>query len=123
MSSTEQNHCSVAPVDDRLLAAPAVRVLVDDLLHREEVAGGFQLLGDRLVGGVGRKARELARELGQLAELIDRHDDFDLGIVLRADVEVLDAVAGAVWTQPVPLSSVTWSPRMTGDCRSRKGCW
>ena len=81
-------------VDDRLLAAPAVRVLVDDLLHREEVAGGFQLLGDRLVGGVGRKARELARELGQLAELIDRHDDFDLGIVLRADVEVLDAVAG-----------------------------
>lgn len=100
-----------------------MRILVDDFLNGKQVPGRSQLLDDRSIRIVRRKTGKFSGQFGQIAKFIDRYDDLNLWIMLRADIKVLNTVSRRGMDATVPLSSVTWSPRITGDCRSRNGCW
>ena len=113
--------------DHRLLRAPGMRIGMLQAAAGEQRVAGDQRLDDALVGvallavvvddaggatlGVGTEAR---RVVGVEAGVVDGERDrgrdaarFELARVVHPDVEVLAAMAGAVWTKPVPASSVT----------------
>ena len=94
------------------MAAPAVRILMLDVQLAHDSAGGGQVGQNGLVGSPDALTSVLAGLLGQIAAVVYGDGDGDLGVLL-ADVEVIAPWPPAVWTQPEPLSSVTWSPRMT----------
>ena len=78
-----------------MVAAPAVRILVGDMLDAHQVADALDVLQNDLVGVPDLQTGELfARLGGQTAGLIHRHHNRQLGIMLGADLKVLDAVAG-----------------------------
>ena len=86
------------PVQDGALAAPAVGVLVDDVLGGVERAAGLEVREDGLIGLVGGEAAVFAGLLVHFAVVVHGDDEADvdlaLGVVLAADVVVLVAVAG-----------------------------
>ncbi len=86
-------------VEYRALAAPAVGVLVDDVLGGVQRAARLKVIEDGLVGLVGGEAAVLAGLLVHEAVVVDGdgHADVDLalGVVLAADLIVLLAVAGS----------------------------
>ena len=85
------------PVEDGVLAAPAVGVLVEDLLGAQQGAAGLQVLEDDLVGLVRGETLVFARQLVHPSPVVHRHQDADLGfpggVVLPADLIVVLAVA------------------------------
>ena len=78
--------------DDGIMAAPAVRILMLDVQLAHDSAGGGQVGQNGLVGSPDALACVLAGLLGQIAAVVHRDGDGDLGVLL-ADVEVIDAVA------------------------------
>src|SRR5699024_895017 len=81
--------------DDGIVAAPAMGVLVDDVLHAHQVAGALDVLQNDLIGIPDLETGELLASLGgQAAGVVHGNDHGQLGIVLGADLKVLDAVAG-----------------------------
>ena len=91
--------------DHRVVAAPAVRVLVRERLPVPEPAALVQRLLDLRVGVEHALAAEQLHRVEEVAAGSDRR--VDLEAVLHAGQEVVRAVAGAVCTAPVPCSSVT----------------
>ena len=82
-------------VDYRLVAAPAVRIRVDDLLHREQGVVVLKALCYRLVGVSGLETCKVACFLGQHALCVNGNDDFEHSLVLVADLKVLQTEAGS----------------------------
>ena len=86
-------------VEDGALAAPAVRVLVDDVLVGVQRAALLEVVEDSLVGLVRGEAAVLAGLLVHIAAVVDGDGDADvdlaLGVVLAAVLIVLLAVAGS----------------------------
>ena len=78
--------------DDGMMAAPAMRILVGDVLHAHQMAGLFDMLQNHLVGRPHLETGKLARLLGEIAAVVHRHHDGQLGIVIDADLKVLNAV-------------------------------
>ena len=74
------------------MAAPAVRILMLDVQLAHDSAGGGQVGQNGLVGSPDALACVLAGLFGQIAAVVHRDGDGDLGVLL-ADVEVIDAVA------------------------------
>ena len=118
--------------DHRRLRAPAVRILVLEPAARDERPGLDQRVDDGLVGVAGfalvgddALALEAGRLVGEGAVLVDRIGDARLDAALlkeRACCAVQSSKSsrpwpGAVWTKPVPASSVTWSPSSRGTTK------
>ena len=81
--------------DDGVVAAPAMRVLVGDVLYAHQVTAFLDMLQNDLVGIPDLEACELFACLGgQTAGIIHRDNHRDLRIVVHADLKVLHAVAG-----------------------------
>ena len=79
---------------DRLLAAPAMGILVLELLHGEQGPVRLHPRGNGLTGVAGRHSRaDRPRLLRHKSPVIDRHDDGQLRI-FAADIEIVHAVAG-----------------------------
>ena len=70
-----------------------MRILVDDFLNGKQVPGRSQLLDDRSIRIVRRKTGKFSGQFGQIAKFIDRYDDLNLWIMLRADIKVLNTVS------------------------------
>ena len=80
---------------NRVLAAPAVRVLVDDVLLGKHRAALDEIIGNRLVCLLrGHPRADGPRLLGHAAVRIDWDQDRQLGIMVVADIVVVNAVAG-----------------------------
>ena len=98
-----------------------MRILVLQAPARDDLAGFDQRLDDRLVGVAllalvvdDALAGEAGRVLGEDAVLVDGVGDcridaarFQFARVCGPDVESSRPWPGAVWTKPVPASSVT----------------
>jgi hypothetical protein len=112
-----------AAEDDRSFAAPAVRVVVFVVFLAEEHAAFCEETDDRAVGVEDERACEFrdAAIGGETAVVVDWGEETE-AVFASGDVVFL-AVAWAVWTWPVPVSSVTKSVQMTLEERSRNGCW
>ncbi|CCY66560.1 putative uncharacterized protein [Clostridium sp. CAG:678] len=82
------------PKDNGLVAAPAVRILVDDLLQSKQIARFFKMLCDRLVCLIRCEAGKLARLLSKPAVRVNRNNNRQFGIVF-ADFKVLNTMAGS----------------------------
>ena len=109
--------------DDRLFRTPGMRILVREPSARDQRVGCDQRLDDRLVGvalvalvGEDALALEARRLLGESAVLVDRVGDARVDAARPQERCVSAAVQmskssrpwpGAVWTKPVPASSVT----------------
>ena len=117
--------------DDRLLRTPAVRILVLEPPAGENGARLDQRLDHRLVRiallaflGYDAQTLEARRLLGEGAVLIDRVGDalIDAALGKKAALTVQSSKSsrpwlGAVWTKPVPASSVTCSPSSSGTTK------
>ena len=79
--------------DDRLMAAPAMRVAVHDVDMGDKRALLAQPLDDLRIGLVGGKARPLRHVVGKAAVVVDWHDGVDAE--LHANLVVIDAMAGS----------------------------
>ena len=107
--------------DHRRLVAPAMRIAVLDTARDAQPAARLQLLDDGSArlrpascrrraacpAGSGRRCRPGCRPAGCSA---------------CRPRSLPGRAPGAVCTAPVPASSVTCSPRITGTCRSWNGC-
>ena len=81
--------------DDGMMAAPAMGILVGDVLHTHQMAGLPDMLQNHLVGRPHLETGKLTCLLGEIAAIVHRHHDGQLGIVIDADFKVLNAVAGS----------------------------
>ena len=79
--------------DDRLVAAPAVRIGVLDVVTAQQHAAGFEQLDDGFVGGEDFLAVVLGKAFGDVASGIDAGGGIES--VLDAGVEVVGAVGGS----------------------------
>ena len=119
--------------DHRLLGAPGVRILMLESAARDQHAGLGERLDHRLVGVAllafivdDAFASEARRLLGESAVFVDGVGDCWIYASLLQDHEQLQVQMskssrpwpGAVWTKPVPASSVTWSPDSNGTSES-----
>ena len=114
-------------VDHRRLGAPGVRIAVLQPAAGEQGAGLDQLVDHRGVGlallALGLEHLQAARRGGRAGRRTASSSDV-VGhpvdeAVLDEQLVVVGAVAGAVWTKPVPASSVTWSPASIGTRKSQ----
>ena len=81
--------------DDGMVAAPAVRVLVGDVLHTHQVAALLDVLQNDLVGIPDLETGKfLASFGGQAAGVIHGNNDGNLWVVVNADFKVLNTMAG-----------------------------
>ena len=78
----------------RILAAPAVRILVDDLLNCQKISAVLQRLRNGFVGVVCGQSRKRTGVFGQLALAVHGNNDRKLFIVLHTDFKVFDTVSG-----------------------------
>src|SRR5271169_7237865 len=78
--------------NQRILAAPAMRIAVRELERMEQRAGRTQFLDDRVVGLENILAYPLAAVGGELAGRVDRRKRLEP--VLRADHEIFVAMSG-----------------------------
>jgi hypothetical protein len=102
--------------DDRVVAAPAVRVLVLELLAVPQPGAPVQLLLDLRVGV---EHAHPAKELHGVEEVAAGADGcVDLEPVLHPVRKSSAPWPGAVCTAPVPCSSVTYSPSTPIESRS-----
>ena len=79
-------------VNDWLMATPAVRILVDDLLGCQHCADFGQLCSDCTVCLIGVHALEFACLFGLTTLIVNTYQDADV-IVILADLKVLDTIA------------------------------
>ena len=81
--------------DDGMMAAPAMRILVGDVLHAHQVAALLDMLKDDLVGVPDFETGELFASFGgQAASIVHRDNNGNLRVVVDADFEVLNTMAG-----------------------------
>ena len=80
--------------DDGMVAAPAMRVLVGDVLHAHQVAGLLDVLQNNFVGSPDLKACKLfACFFGQVTAIVHGDNNGNLRVVVDADFKVLNTVA------------------------------
>ena len=90
-----------------MMAAPAMRVLVGDVLHTHQMAALLDVLQNDLVGVPDLETGKLLARLGgQAARVVHGNDNGNLRIVIDADLKVLNTMAGtrrygspSSWTQ------------------------
>ena len=82
------------------MAAPAVRIAVRELLFADEHAALFQELDDDRIRLPNGLALVLRQTFGEATVVVLRR--VGLKAILLAGAEIVRAVAGAVWTMPVP---------------------
>ena len=76
-------------VDDWVFTSPAVWVLMDNLFNRKQQVAVLQLFRNRFVGFIGGQTLKFACILGQLADVVHRHNDWNLRIVVDTNLKVL----------------------------------
>ena len=82
--------------DDGMMAAPAMRVLVGDVLHTHQMAALLDVLQNDLVGVPDLETGKLLARLGgQAARVVHGNDNGNLRIVIDADLKVLNTMAGS----------------------------
>ena len=98
--------------DHRALVAPAHRVAVPEGSSCSSSPALAHRLDDDRVGGIDLQARDQRRAGRKRPSLPTGFEHLEA--VALPDRKILLAVPGAVCTAPVPASSVTCSPRITG---------
>ena len=79
-----------------MMAAPAMRVLVGDVLHTHQMAALLDVLQNDLVGVPDLETGKLLARLGgQAARVVHGNDNGNLRIVIDADLKVLNTMAGS----------------------------
>ena len=82
--------------DDGMMAAPAMRVLMGDVLHTHQMAALLDVLQNDLVGVPDLETGKLLARLGgQAARVVHGNDNGNLRIVIDADLKVLNTMAGS----------------------------